>query len=651
VPEPVAPETELLVCFAPPVEPPSPRVILLSFMSPSDEVRLDAGWRGRMVLGRAVTIEVRDEARRAYIDVIVRIGATPLGGRTLREILRGPNGWSRWWFLKTSEKDCEWDGDIFTTVIRLTVIRRVAARYGVARIRLHGAPATVARLLGSGRERTWLARLRWGATLARALVLGSLARAALGAFYLRLWWAFRRSGTRSLDRADVALQGQWGWSVRLTPTGELHDRYFTDLPARLTAQGLTVAWLASCEALSATDQRREPVARLVAAACRHARVVLPEQFLGLRDIVRAVFDFRPLRDFVEVQARPEFRALLRLEPFDLFPILREQMAVLLAGPSVGRWELIALATARACRRLRPKVLLGFLEVLLHSRAMYAGARSAGTGTQIWAAQHAAYGRDKTFGILDPRRELRGEPDGCPLPAPDGIFVMGQLSREIWVENGFPPDHVLVTGGLRYQHIAQIQHHDGTRQPGALRILLAGSLVEASDLDMCDAVTAAADLPPGTEIALRDHPANRLSAARDFQRFRDRIRVTAGPLYEDLAWADLVVVTHSSVGEEALLRGIPVWHWVWAGVNQSVFMDLPVIPRFTSVESLRLALEAFRRDPDAYRPAAEVSESIRQQCFGGDPGNASARIAACVRELVEGRCLVSLPEPQAGEALR
>lgn len=635
--------TELWVCFTAPPTFPSAQVLLLSFMTPSDE----AIWKrrsqdGRLVNGRELALDVRAEARGIYLDLIARVGATPIEGRTLREVLKGDDGGSRWWFLKTSEKDCEWEGDFYTTLIRLMCVKRLVDRHRLTRITVHGGPPAFAEIVSRAFPTTSGGRREPYVRTLRDLCVGIASRCAFLLLSLTLWARLRTRAEGSARRFDVLLHGQWGWSVRPNPDGRLQDRYFTDLPAKLAARGLTVGWLASCDGGNTIGvaRRRRPVT----TALSHPEIVVLERYLTLGDIVARAFDFRYLARFWRFSASRAFQALCLVEGFDLYPVMRRQLFRLLAGPGIGRLELLALATKRACAQVTPRVLLTFLELFLQSRAIYAGARRAATPVKLWTAQHAAYGRDKLFGVVEPARELAGEPDRCAVPAPDGIFVMGALSEEIWKENGFPKDRVIVTGGLRYQHVRMASRAKTWQEGERVRVLVIGSLIVDADLDMCEAVSAAIEALPSIEVTFRDHPAFRLSEHPSFRRVGGAIRVSTGTLDDDLAASDLVVFNHSSVAEEALLRGIPAWQWLWAGVNESVFMDLPVVPRFTCVEALQNALATFLRDPESYCPRRDVQDLILTQCFGPDPAGASARVADHVVELVTRHELAEMRTP-------
>src|SRR5439155_112242 len=119
-------------------------------------------------------------------------------------------------------------------------------------------------------------------------------------------------------------------------------------------------------------------------------------------------------------------------------------------------------------------------------------------------QHGAYCSDKTGSTLDSFLELRGEPDGCGLMAPDRVFAMGELAQGIWEASGFS-ERVLVTGGLRYEHVCVTRRRGGAKRRSGPSVLLIGAMTEAWDLDLCEAAVLAARDVPLIRLRFRDHP--------------------------------------------------------------------------------------------------------------------------------------------------
>ncbi len=623
------PCSELWVCFEPPVEAPSGDVVVLSFLAPGADEVMEERCGPRYVSGRALIQDVRQRARSEYVRLIARIGATPcLAGRTLRQALQGRGEYSRWWFLDITEKDCLWDEDtIFLTLLQLIAVQELRERYRVDRVTLHGAAPMFAAAMGQrAPEHGALA------DLARALVFGLIGRLRLFAEFVGAWWTLRRLPMPVGEHCDVLLQGYWDWTIRPAPQGGIQDRYFADLPSRLAARGLSAGWLASCEPHLEPWQRGRKRRDVLAASCAHPDVTLLERYVTPGDAARTVSDLRDPVHVTRVVYGRAFKELCRVDGYDLYTLVRRQLLRAAWGATVCRLQLVAAATARACRRLRPDVVLTAFELFMRSRALHAGVRACSPRAHVWAAQHAGYSSDKTLGVFHPDIEVRGTPDGCAVPAPDGIFVMGDLSRRIWEENGFAREHVVLTGGLRYQGV-RIEPRAARAPGGPVTLLLAGGMCEAAHLDLCDAVISATTGLESVRLHWRDHPLYLFSQRQAFRRFRGSITVTSSTLEEDFQAADLVLFSQTGLAEEALLRGIPTWQWQWPGFNTSPFLDVPVIPSFTSVGALRREVQAFMQDPARYQPTLETQRRVLHECFGPNPAGASAGIADAIQHMI------------------
>ncbi|MBI3693960.1 MAG: hypothetical protein HY238_03850 [Acidobacteria bacterium] len=349
-------------------------------------------------------------------------------------------------------------------------------------------------------------------------------------------------------------------------------------------------------------------------------MVLLQALLGLRDIFRAVGDFRPLAIYLSASRRGEFERLFQQEEVCYYPLFAERLLYGFLNAELPHRNLVAVATERACRRHRPRVTLSFLEHFPYSRAHYEGVRRSQIGARCCAVQHASYNREKTFLFLDPSLEWRGEPEGCVVPHPDYVLPSGELGTELFLQCGYPLHRVLTAASPR---------HLGTRAspPGAcagpcgaprtmetVRVLLVCTLNVELELDMVEAVYAAAQGSPAITLLLRNHPARRVDQQPAFLPYKKYIAVTRGSLEDDLAAADLVLFTYSTVAEEAFLQGKPVWQWLPAGFDGSALAETVRIPRFGSVASLRRALAEFRRDPARFAPDEEMRRHVLERLF-------------------------------------
>ena len=259
---------EVWVCFVRPSEAPEPDVLVLSFMPPGDEADLATRWPKQVVSGRSLASDVRDQARSLYLDLVVGAAATPVRGRTLRQALHRGTGYSRWWDVRTSEKDSVWDADTtYTTLIRFFCARSVVHRSGAVQVRVFGGTKVFARLAQGLVEEHAAGRIGSGAELLGVIVRGWMARLYLAARYLFLWHLCRR--LPRAPYADVLLEAHWDWSLH-ADDGRLGDGYFADLPERLVERGVSIGWLASCEprATMFPHETKRPIRQIVRDAAR-----------------------------------------------------------------------------------------------------------------------------------------------------------------------------------------------------------------------------------------------------------------------------------------------------------------------------------------------------------------------------------------------
>jgi hypothetical protein len=147
-----------------------------------------------------------------------------------------------------------------------------------------------------------------------------------------------------------------------------------------------------------------------------------------------------------------------------------------------------------------------------------------------------------------------------------------------------------------------------------------------EMDMIDAVCCATKDISCMNLYLRNHPFAPLNEYASFQPFKDHISITQGTLDEDLQNADLVMFSYSTVAEEAIIKGVPVWQWRSVNYNGSVFRDIKLIPCFYKVSDLKKALDKFIIDPLPFMPSEGTKKIVSKKCFYKVDGKSSERIA-------------------------
>jgi surface carbohydrate biosynthesis protein (TIGR04326 family) len=607
-------------------------------MLPSVEEDLANEYHGSVLSAREASCAVRDEARDLYLEMVAAIGTAPLKKDcTFRQALSPRGEASRWWYHPVAFKDCE-SSPTFNQIIAILTIGSVARSNGVEKLILRGAPPEVAAVLKTGfqvqesaqkRGKSWYVRLR---RLASRLRNG----------WLLLTNYFMVRGLELPEGPfEVAFFGFWDWSVwKDKQTGAFTDRFFKTLPQELRGQGVaSVGWFAWFDPQGEPNRRHRPIREALTGLQDQRDVALLQGFLRPRDILQAMVDFRPLMTYLQACRKNAFQKLFQRQGLNFASLFAEPLLLGFIDASLPTCSLMALATSRAALRYRPKAALSFLEHYTYARAFYEGVHRTSPGTVKFTVQHASCAPEKTFLFLHPTLEFQGQPEGCAVPHPDYACVMGALGYRLFSECGYPPGKVLLTGSPRYEHVRISSSPSqppgfspADRQDRDLRVLLIPSLDAVSELEMVDAAWAASRDVDGVRLYLRNHPFSRLDDLPEFSRYRDRIELTQGTLEENLDAADLILFTYSTVAEEALLRGKPVWQWLTLGYNGSALAAINGAPQFRSVAGFRRGLQEFLANGNAFLPSEEKRREVFQDLFsrGEDVNSASKQISAIIK---------------------
>ena len=599
---------------------------VLSFLMPEDEYEFTNCFKGQVLSGRKEMDAIRESVRLAYIDMVARISSTPCNGQTLRQALALSGKGNPWWYTNVSFKGVESD-PTFNIFLHVFTISNVAEREKIKNIVLRGAPREIKEILSSRYTGSRKGMVGYFKTINK-LVWGTLSRIKFLVGALHACFALRLFSTLPDIKPDIVFQGFWDWSVYPDKNNLnlLSDMYFKSLPERLKLKGFKCSWFLWLlpDYKPATEKRS--IKKVLNPVKGLSQLIFLQKFLTLRDIVYAFFDLRALYRYLKFCRSRIFKEIFILGEFDFFPFFNYRLICDFAGSSIPRCMLIECASRRAFAKYRPKASLTFLEFYLHSRALYHGGRLGNPETIHFTVQHASYNREKTFLVLDREKELCGKPDNCAVPVPDYIFAMGELGREIFLEDGFTPEKVLLTGSSRYEHIKVSYTKNSRQNKSVFNILLVPTLFPRHDFEMVQAVSLAVDGLQNVKLYIRSHPFARMEDLPEYRPYRQQIISTKGTLENSLELADLVIFTYSTVAEEALLLGVPVWQWQTASYNGSVFRELKIVPSFYTVSELNEALKEFISNPNSYIPSEKTRRFTLKKCFYSDDGKASERIA-------------------------
>jgi len=608
---------------------------VLSFLLPADE-ELIAAQAGVCVLrGRERTFAVRPLVLAVYREVVAQIGIGFVDSkRTLRQAMAKQGQASRWWFHPVSKRDPESEPQ-FEWILHVLVIRAMVEETGATSVSLVGASEEVEEVLGSILT---IEDVEQGGKTAGIL---SYVTCALGTrtFYLLkfIYYRFALMRHYRLPKAgyDMVFSSFWDWAFSWDENERRYrDRYFQRLPGLLmnvaTEKVGYFAWFAP---YSEPSQRGRSLTHVLAPLRGNDDVVLLQALLSVWDVIRALSDFKSFWILRKALRSKEFRKNFLFNEVDWWPVFRPVLKRGCLNAVLPNGELVALATERAALRYRPRLTLSFQEHLPHGRAHYEGMRRAKVGAGNWAMQHAGVCPEKTFYFLHPKYEFRGEPDGCVVPHPDQVFVMGEFGRTCFLDCGYASAQVKMFGSTRYDHVRMAEGETRRRVPdkSGLGILLACSLEIETEIALVEAAVLAARGLAKITLRVRSHPFNRVDTHPRFARLWEAVEISDGSLQDDLNWADLVLFSYSTVADEAFLQGKPCWQWLPLGFDGSALAKATPIPRFGSVTALRTAIQNFESDSSV--PSVAARNAAALALFAPVDGQAAERIAACMRDIV------------------
>lgn len=607
---------------------------VLSFLTPREENELVASGTAKDVVTMSRVMDaVSEEARGLYLEIVADIGLFELpDGRTLREAARGRGKASQWWYHPVAFRDSEGD-PTYTNILSVLAIVREARARAAGSLHLVHPPRGVAEVLssrfevsieGSSGRPEWLVLLR--------NLLGRV-RLVLRAIETKL--ALKRYYRCPGQKLEVALQGYWDWSVYPDggAGGRFIDRYFGRLAEELRACGKRVGYWCWYDPWSRPGEFRSSHEEVLVPLRSCDNVVVLQSLLTLRDMIAAALDFRSLRIFLSVARQRGFREIFSRHGLDFYPLFRLHLFSGCVRSAIPICLLVEQATTLAQASTNPGLMICFQEHFPVPRAMYGAVR--GSGTRAWAVQHASYSRGKTYGALQPQKEFAPHQDGESIPRPDRICVMGKHGRQLFRDCGYGEDQILLTGSTRYDHVAlpaenRIVSVPANAQRGRVNVLVATSIPASVEFLLAEAaVEAVKGLEDCVFLRLRQHPFDLIEAQPGYARLAPWLEVSANSLEEDFAWADLVLMSQSTVGEEAILAGKPVWQFRFPHPDRSALAEVTAIPRYYTVAELRNGLQEFTSATAADRPGMPVIEEVYHALFQTTPEKPSVAIAEAI----------------------
>lgn len=603
----------LWACWEKPVTLPTDDAVVLSFLKPSIEAELKDQGLTHLISARERVAEIKPKALEIYVDIIAKIGTVSVNGITLRQALCNEDGVSSWWFHKVACKDCESE-PTFNSIIQILTIVRIAQEHQCTHLVLCGGRYEVVEVL---RSLFPVDAVKCKKRVVLLFYIFSLLRRAQFAVKSLYELILLKRYVRAPGiNVDVLFSGFWDWSVKGNLlSGKIEDRYYNAVPEKLRERGVRVGWVAWFYNNFEANKPKRSIHDVIEPLSRYSEIIIAQCFLDWREVWRSVTQFRPFAIFTRYERTRAFKDVFKKDGLNFCPLLKMWLYAGFLDGTIPYHELVSLAHKKVAQKYQPKSVVGFLNFFPYARALYAGIKKGHTPCVLYDIQHASYSWEDTIGLLDARYEFDGVPDGCAIPHADYMCVMGEFGRDIFMKSGFSQDQILLTGSSRYDGSSAVDVAIDRDRRSKKNILIAASLNKELELEMVDAVYKAFAGFPDVSLHLRPHPFSEIRSCPEFQRYTDRIQCTSGTtLQEDLSRADIVIFSYSTVAEEAFIQGIPVWQWISAGYNASVFRDIKVAPAFSSVAALVRLYQQFLASPDQFIPTIEQRRLVKGKCF-------------------------------------
>jgi surface carbohydrate biosynthesis protein (TIGR04326 family) len=544
------------------------------------------------------------ELREQYVTWAHDLGATLIGGRTIRAHLAFWPDFSFWWMGLIPEKEPGRTTAIYS-LFKLRVLEQVYTERGCRGILYIGRDHALARTL-----RGWCRRLGhryeqiWAGTPRRATrhaLIDGLPAVVQGLGYL-LWkcWTRYRLTAGAASRMKACQPNQAtivtffpNIDLHRTQTGRFWSRYWERLHDVVDQLPISMNWVwlyidSDQASFRETVRLRDVCNRMQAE--KHRYFIL-DDFVTLRSVVCALLTyFRSCLASVRLrQARRAFH--FKDSALNFFPIAARDWRASLRGVAAMDGALTIELFDEAARHLGPCVWSLFVwENQPWEHAAVIAWRRHGNG-RIFGAQHATLAPLDLRAFIDPRELVA--PVAERLPVPDVIAVNGRGARDLMRQAGFPDERLVVTEALRYLHLGRLRHREPHIGPTLLVITGFRRSETRHQLQMIEAAGRLGSLSRYRRIIVKPHPICMVEPIVADLAATFPHEVAKGPLESLWEQADVVFAANStSAITEALCLGLPGAVCVPDDeMNMSTAFGVAGVPMVATVEELSSFLRA------------------------------------------------------------
>jgi len=488
---------------------------------------------------------------------------------------------SLWWLTALSEKNNE-DRPTFNLLCDLELIRRVLDNAATvpdqALIVTHSSDfyAVCRRLLTARGIRVLGVRPRrlFDSEGIPVLLARRIRRfVSWSARVVAARWLSR--GRRETPSAPPVAFYTWYPSQWVRPGGVSLDRYYVDLPNYLrTHCGIPVTYAASGQGIR-LRQHLQALREVGHGSTESAHVEFLERYLRLRDVVKVYWgSLAPLRYLWLELASRTFRRSFGWRGVNCFEILRRDLRISFVE-RVPDHLLFARQMERFVKTRRPPVLVTYLELYCHGRAIISGAKQGHPDVVTVGYQHSAITRNKLFYRFEPH-ELAKAGDDHPdfvahMPTPDRFAVTGPIGARVLAAGGYPTERLWTIGSPRFDGLRESTRGTGDAaarrselgiEAGRVVVLITGNIFLDGTRHLIEQSLLALRARPDCFALFKLHPFNQTDATAWIRRLAERqgggsYAVTDLDVHSLLGLSDVLISTNSTTTAEGIAAGLPV----------------------------------------------------------------------------------------------
>lgn len=547
--------------------------------------------------------EHADVLRARYLAWIHDLGEARIGGRRLIDHLELRPGFSYWWMTLIAQKFNASGHSPVNDAIKLLAFEELLATHRVDSVRLISGNDDMAASLQvvcanrgvsleflraePGTPYTLKDRLRRVLPLSLQAIIGAV----------RYMWQRRSVSGRA---AAVVTNSQAALTFvdvlvhldrQALSEGRFISHYWTDLVDKLGQAGLKSNWLHHYFRHEATPsfRRSQQLAenfnsRSSGTQC-HAMI---DASMGRRIVFRALRDYLRLRciGFRLRNINRHYR--LPIPSPCLWPLFQREWSESLRGQTaIVNCFTLALIEWNMKSLPLQKTGIYIQENQPWEMALIYAWKAAGHGMLIGAPHTTVRYWDLRY-FYD-ARSYRREANGLPMP--DKVAVNGPSARGIYIDGNYPQADLADVEALRFRHLLKPQVRGASGAGKALRVLVCGDFLAATNQKLLSWLSeAASSLPSDTSYVLKPHPAYPI-ARHEYAPLS--LQVTNAPLDELFADCSVVFTSNiTSVAVDAYCAGLPVIQMLDGGAfNMSPLRGLDAAVYVTNPSELAEALRS------------------------------------------------------------